>query len=1348
MKTKLEQRVVSLALTLLILFSIIPNNMISTTAFADGGKTLDANMEHYLDGAISYSVMRNGEKVELPDDAKIFPDESFTISLKFLIPNDVTFSAGDITSIYFSSGFPFEATGNYLPMAGDLAEMAEYSVENPGRITLRFKEGSSTVSNISGSIQLTCTVQKFVESKNEIITQLGTLSRKVLNITEDTSSASSKASIEKTQTGYDPKTKQVTWLVKVETTDNQPLDGLRFIDILGVNHSFVSMNYRPDGAANWQSVNPEASNGGKTLTYEFPNGSGKLAQFKVLTKLDNGFIDGLETDKFVINTALLHRFDARLDTPAWVEIAKSEAQNQNSFTLLNSKSYSSMTATNDNRVKISYTLTLNRNCLPMPAGWTVRDEFTNDTDSSIKIQGVEIQNIKVTANAVPLLPGTDFTVNYNSATPGTAPFEIRFANSTDKTVTITYDAFFSVEMIKALPLTYGKHVIRNVLIDRYSKDAAVPAGINLDDLGLGTMPRVAKNILKIIPGATEADQRVQWESLINLEYKAVTEEATITDGMWSYYIKGKLDADSVQVYTKQQTDTDWTPQGKLTAWAGAKNLSFTGNTVYNPNSNVYTPMFSFKIDAATLSRTQVRLVYETPFIIIPTKNLVTHALENKITLVIGNETIEAKKRGSTHLGTATELKKGGSYDPVNEQFLWNITLTHKPGSSDGSSMSVSYYNPIIRDLALPAGHALVNNSVKATKDGAPFTVTWEEKDGGLIFKLDRIDPGNKNVVISVSFATKTTDNSWVQTAATNTARATLVSNTESESNGNTSFLESSATVNVDKTVELTKKTNYSTGEKVEWEVKIAPAENACLSGDVVKLTDKLPPQLSFDKVTAFKDLTTGLPEALPGAAYDSATNTVVFTLPDNINRTHTYQMIFGTNVVFDQELISNNIVLEAASYTTTTKSNLIYLRKNSSSGIITGNNAGLILLKQDPAGLPLNGATFLLAQKDLATGQTESREISVDKGGQVTITGLRYGTSNDLTTNSGYEYTLTEKTAPAGYQLSNVKWVIKIGRLNTLDPALTKFWINGSEVTSVRSYDGKPYAELTVVNEAQTSASLKLDAVKTVNGEAPLPSEIFSFELVEVDAAGRVIAGGYTETVQNNGAAISFGKIDYTDKDAGKTYYYKISEKYTFLNGYTIDNTSYTVKATVIRDNAGQLKITQTVTKNMEAAPLPDSMVFANRRDNQILRGSLTINKTVTGSGGDRMKDFTFTVTFSDNGAYNYTGSKTGSIKSGGSITLSHGQSVTIIGLPVGTSYTVAETESGKDGYITSSTGSSGKIIDGAVTASFINNRSHTKDKIPQTGDRSSFLLCLSLLVLSGAGLLLTVASYKRRRGK
>ncbi|MGN0968514.1 MAG: S-layer homology domain-containing protein [Oscillospiraceae bacterium] len=92
--------------------------------------------------------------------------------------------------------------------------------------------------------------------------------------------------------------------------------------------------------------------------------------------------------------------------------------------------------------------------------------------------------------------------------------------------------------------------------------------------------------------------------------------------------------------------------------------------------------------------------------------------------------------------------------------------------------------------------------------------------------------------------------------------------------------------------------------------------------------------------------------------------------------------------------------------------------------------------------------------------------------------------------------------------------------------------------------------------------------------------------------------------------------------------------------------------------------------------------------------GALVISKTV--NNGDLNKEFTFTVTLKDAegvelaDTYSYTGSKTGTIASGGTVMLKNGESVSINNLPEGTAYTVTENE--VSGYTTTISGNDAEM--------------------------------------------------------
>ena len=122
---------------------------------------------------------------------------------------------------------------------------------------------------------------------------------------------------------------------------------------------------------------------------------------------------------------------------------------------------------------------------------------------------------------------------------------------------------------------------------------------------------------------------------------------------------------------------------------------------------------------------------------------------------------------------------------------------------------------------------------------------------------------------------------------------------------------------------------------------------------------------------------------------------------------------------------------------------------------------------------------------------------------------------------------------------------------------------------------------------------------------------------------------------------------------------------------------------------------------------------------NMRLAGSLSIRKTVENSDGSLLseeqteKEFTFTVSFSDNGSYSYrkTDGTTDELTSGGTLTLSHGETALFENIPTGVTYTV--TEHMEEDYIASAFGHRGTIGTEISEADFVNI--YSPDTPPET---------------------------------
>ena len=123
---------------------------------------------------------------------------------------------------------------------------------------------------------------------------------------------------------------------------------------------------------------------------------------------------------------------------------------------------------------------------------------------------------------------------------------------------------------------------------------------------------------------------------------------------------------------------------------------------------------------------------------------------------------------------------------------------------------------------------------------------------------------------------------------------------------------------------------------------------------------------------------------------------------------------------------------------------------------------------------------------------------------------------------------------------------------------------------------------------------------------------------------------------------------------------------------------------------------------------------------NTMQEASLLLGKTVSGSRGDRQRDFTFQIRLTGpdaqplNGDYPTIGGSTEpgivppaggtlTVKDGvATVALRHGQTVTIQGLPAGTDYTVTETDG--SGYRTTYTNKDGTLVAGTTAEAWVEN--------------------------------------------
>ena len=170
--------------------------------------------------------------------------------------------------------------------------------------------------------------------------------------------------------------------------------------------------------------------------------------------------------------------------------------------------------------------------------------------------------------------------------------------------------------------------------------------------------------------------------------------------------------------------------------------------------------------------------------------------------------------------------------------------------------------------------------------------------------------------------------------------------------------------------------------------------------------------------------------------------------------------------------------------------------------------------------------------------------------------------------------------------------------------------------------------------------------------------------------------------------------------------------------GVTIGNILVDTHYTVIEDENGYQTEGYVVRQGEQGGVMTDAgdtLRFVNTRDT----GSLEIVKNLDGGTAEFGREFEFTVTLSRNdnialaGTYLTQSGRTVAFEdnAAGGVTarvrVAGGGSLTILGIPSGTSYTVSEADYTADRYTTTSTGAAGVVETAAVRATFLNTRAN-----------------------------------------
>lgn len=232
-----------------------------------------------------------------------------------------------------------------------------------------------------------------------------------------------------------------------------------------------------------------------------------------------------------------------------------------------------------------------------------------------------------------------------------------------------------------------------------------------------------------------------------------------------------------------------------------------------------------------------------------------------------------------------------------------------------------------------------------------------------------------------------------------------------------------------------------------------------------------------------------------------------------------------------------------------------------------------------------------------------------------------------------YTYTVTESGSAAGVtnDADSHTVTVTIGKDDESGaPVVNAVYGNGADTSGNL---------LRFVNTYHASGWVDLAATKDISGRSFAQGDDWTFDVSCDDADAPMPAEtSYTlhPTAGVNTQSFSFGHIDYTEKDAGKTYTYKVAETGD-VTGVANDSAVHTMTVSVSDNGDGSLKIDRTFSDG-------NQMVFTNAYS---AKGSIALagTKNIEGRSFKSGDEMTFTLTGEDGAPLPADGSNSVTIK-------------------------------------------------------------------------------------------------------
>ena len=356
----------------------------------------------------------------------------------------------------------------------------------------------------------------------------------------------------------------------------------------------------------------------------------------------------------------------------------------------------------------------------------------------------------------------------------------------------------------------------------------------------------------------------------------------------------------------------------------------------------------------------------------------------------------------------------------------------------------------------------------------------------------------------------------------------------------------------------------------------------------------------------------------------------------------------------------------------------------------------LRVMKVDQKGAPVNGATFSLYDNAACEGApvAAGTTATVDGGDGMRVFGpgeaqedghgrMVWPDTPATSDNSSMAtYYLKETGVPEGYEANDTVIPVKVGVYSIYADA-------GDADDGVTVMAGVGKLTQTMVKYTKGDVNITLRRILAAGQTKPSGGWDGDWTAMELPDSGDPAQPRIMRLVYGQNALVDYGL---SDEDGGRT----VRPFFVTDTGYVRAAVSQDTQALRTESGASGVNFDDIEGRDITGLfSLLNVVVVTDREVDPEKTGTLEVSKTVEGDGltsEDYLRSFSFTFEFTDgegrpldgDRSYHFIGrDEWGSLKSGDTIPLHHGETIEVRGLPAGTRYRVTETVPDGSGFYT-----------------------------------------------------------------